>query len=53
MNKFRTALLAITVAFTVAGGTGAAASIDAKPAGKSSIVKTTDMRTGSGGGWCC
>lgn len=52
MTKFRTALLALTVAFTVAGGAGAASQVDAKaPVGKSSIVKLTSAR--SGDSWCC
>jgi hypothetical protein len=49
MTKFRTALLALTVAFTVAGGTGAAAQMDA---GKSSISKVQTAKK-NGDSWCC
>lgn len=50
MTKFRTALLALTVAFTVAGGTGAASQVDAKAPTKS-IVKVTALKGGDS--WCC
>ncbi len=52
MTKFRTALLALTVTLTLAGGLGAAGPVDAKaPLGKSSLIKTTNVRGGEG--WCC
>lgn len=51
MTKFRTALLALTVAFTVAGGAGAASHVDAKAPGKSSIIKITSAKNGDS--WCC
>ncbi|CAN5470114.1 hypothetical protein BH09ACT12_BH09ACT12_27800 [soil metagenome] len=52
MTTFRTALLALTVAFTVAGGAGAASHVDAKsPAGKSSITKVAHFKNGDV--WCC
>lgn len=52
MTKFRTAVLALTVALTLAGGTGAASSIDAKKApGKSSITKVQTFKNGDV--WCC
>ncbi|MBU1801712.1 MAG: hypothetical protein KKA97_05640 [Actinobacteria bacterium] len=50
MTTFRTALLALTVAFTIAGGAGAASQVDAAPAGKT-IVKQTNVRGGDS--WCC
>lgn len=53
MIKFRTALLALAVAFTIAGGAGAASQVDAKaPNGTSSIVKTNNARSGDSS-WCC
>jgi hypothetical protein len=55
MKKFRTALLALTVALTVAGGTGAASTMDAKKgSGKSSITKTVNAKVkGGDSSWCC
>ena len=50
MTKFRTALLALTVAFTIAGGAGAASHVDAAPSGKS-ITKQLNVRGGDS--WCC
>lgn len=53
MTKFRTALLALTVAFAVAGGTGAAVQVDAKKnTGKSSIIKVQTLNKGDDS-WCC
>ena len=45
MTKFRTALLTLTVAFVVAGGSGAASSVDAK-----SPIQTVK---GGDSSWCC
>ncbi len=45
MTKFRTALLTLTVAFTIAGGTGAASNVDAK-----SPINTVK---GGDSSWCC
>ncbi|MAS56568.1 MAG: hypothetical protein CMJ44_18445 [Pimelobacter sp.] len=50
MTTFRTALLALTVAFTIAGGAGAASQVDAAPT-DSSIVKQVSARGGDS--WCC
>ena len=49
MKTLRTAVLALTVALTVAGGTGAASHIDAKSPAGSSVVNTFK----TGGSWCC
>ena len=52
MSAFRTALLALTVALTVAGGAGSVSHVDAKsPAGSTSVVKVSSFKTG--GSWCC
>ena len=51
MTKFRTALLALTVAFTVAGGTGAASHVDAKSPTGTSIIKITTAKGSDS--WCC
>ena len=49
MKTLRTALLALTVALTVAGGAGAVSNVDA-PAGQTSITPT---KSGGGSSWCC
>lgn len=51
MTKFRTALLAVTVALTVAGGAGAGTHVDAKSPTGTSITKVNTAK--SGDSWCC